>query len=162
MHQLACSLIHNYVPLFIKPAFTLAWTRPAPDGGHVYAASPRLPLSWVNTCGPLFGNTIATLLVDGRSAEVLFEQLRGPDALDEVRSAGCGSVDLPDWVCVADAGPARLCRRLAGPTVRCRHRLDALDRDRRSSTRTVASVRATANDASAMRLTPVPPLKVSR
>jgi len=75
---------------------------------------------------------------------------------------GCRSVDLPDWVCIADAGPARRLHSLAGPTVRCRYRLDALDRDRRSSTHTVASVRTTANDASAMRLTPVPPLKVSR
>jgi hypothetical protein len=32
----------------------------------------------------LFGNTIAKIQVDGRSAEVLFEQPRGPDALDEV------------------------------------------------------------------------------
>ena len=29
VHQLVCSLIPNCVPLFIKPAFTLAWTRPA-------------------------------------------------------------------------------------------------------------------------------------
>jgi hypothetical protein len=41
-------------------------------------------LSWANTCGPLFGNTIATIQVDGRSAEVLFEQPRASDALDEV------------------------------------------------------------------------------
>ena len=72
---------------FIKPVFTLAWTRPAATPARWWArlrGVPPLPLSWVNTCGPLFGNTIATLLVDGRSAEVLFEQPRGPDALDEV------------------------------------------------------------------------------
>ncbi len=87
VHQLVCSPVNNYVPLFIKPVFTLAWTRPAAKLARWWARLrhvPPLPLSWVNTCGPLFGNTIATLLVDGRSAEVLFEQPRGADALEEV------------------------------------------------------------------------------
>ena len=87
VHQLVCSPVHNYVPLFVKPAFTLGWTRPAAALARWWARRrgvPPLPLSWANTCGPLFGNTIATLQVDGRSAEVLFEQPRGPVVLDEV------------------------------------------------------------------------------
>ena len=87
VHQLVCSPVNNYVPLYIKPAFTLSWTRPAAALARWWArlrGVPPLSLSWVNTCGPVFGNTIATLLVDGRSAEVLFEQPRGSDALDEV------------------------------------------------------------------------------
>ena len=87
VHQLVCSPVHNYVPLFVKPAFRLGWTRPAATLTRWWARRrgvPPLPLSWANTCGPLFGNTIATLQVDGRSAEVLFEQPRGSDALDEV------------------------------------------------------------------------------
>ena len=87
MHQLVCSPVHNYVPFFVKPAFTLGWTKPAAAITSLWARRrglPPLPLSWTNTCGPLFGNTIATLQVDGRSAEVLFEQPRGPDALEEV------------------------------------------------------------------------------
>jgi len=87
VHQLVCSPVNNYVPLFIKPAFTLSWTRPAAALARWWARRrgvPSLPLSWANTCGPLFGNTIATIQVDGRSAEVLFEQPRGSDALDEV------------------------------------------------------------------------------
>ena len=87
VHQLVCSPVNNYVPLFIKPAFTLSWTRPAAALARWWARRrgvPSLPLSWANTCGPLFENTIATIQVDGLSAEVLFEQPRGPDALDEV------------------------------------------------------------------------------
>lgn len=87
VHQLVCSPVNNYVPLFVKPVFTLAWTRPAAKLARWWARLrhvPALPLSWVSTCGPLFGNTIATLLVDGRSAEVLFEQPRGADVLEEV------------------------------------------------------------------------------
>jgi hypothetical protein len=86
-HQLVCSPVHNYVPLFIKPVFTLGWTRPAATLIRWWARRRGilpLPLTWANTCGPLFGNTIAKIQVDGRSAEVLFEQPRGPDALDEV------------------------------------------------------------------------------
>ena len=86
VHQLVCSPVRNYVPLFVKPPFTLG------DASCGCAARwwarrrgvRPLPLSWANTCGPLFGNTIATLQVDGRSAEVFFEQPRGSDALEEV------------------------------------------------------------------------------
>ena len=87
VHQLVCSPIHNYVPLFVKPAFTLGWTRPAAALTRRLArrrGSAPLPLTWANTCGPLFGNTIATFLADGRDAEVFFEQPRGPAVLDEV------------------------------------------------------------------------------
>ena len=87
VHQLVCSPVHNYVPLFIKPAFTLGWMRPAAALTRWWARRrgfPPHPLSWTNTCGPLFGNTIATLRVDGRDAEVFFEQPRGPSTLDEV------------------------------------------------------------------------------
>lgn len=68
-HQLVCSPVNNYAPLFVKPVFTLAWTRPAATLARWWARPrhvPALPLSWANTCGSLFGNTIATLLVDGR------------------------------------------------------------------------------------------------
>ena len=87
VYQLVCSPVNNYVPAFVKPAFTLGWSRPAAALARWWAhrhGVPALPLSWANTCGPLFGNTIGTLQVDGRSAQVLFEQPRGPDALDEV------------------------------------------------------------------------------
>ena len=85
VHQLVCSPVHNYVPLYVKPAFRLGWTRPAAKLARWWARRRGvlpLPLSWANTCGPLFGNTIATLQVDGRTAEVIFEQPRSSDALD--------------------------------------------------------------------------------
>jgi hypothetical protein len=36
--------------------------------------APPKPVSWEREAGPLFGNTIATLDVDGRRARVFFEQ----------------------------------------------------------------------------------------
>jgi hypothetical protein len=47
------------------------------------------------------------------------------------------------------------------PRAEAGHRLDAPGADRRCSTHTVASVRTTVNEASARRLAPVPPWKVS-
>jgi hypothetical protein len=87
VHQLVCSPVNNYVPLLLKPAFKLSWTRPAAVLARWWArlrGVPPLPLFWVNTCGPLFGNTIATIQVHGRTAEVLLEQPCDSDALDEV------------------------------------------------------------------------------
>ncbi|MDG5486393.1 alkaline phosphatase D family protein [Mycolicibacterium gadium] len=87
VHQLVCSPVHNYVPLFVKPAFLLGWTKPAAAVTRWWvrrAGVPSPPVAWTNICGPLFGNTIATVEVDGRSAEVFFEQPGRTDALQEV------------------------------------------------------------------------------
>jgi phosphodiesterase/alkaline phosphatase D-like protein len=87
VHQLVCSPVHNYVPLFIKPAFTLGWTKPAAALIRWWARRrglPMPPMTWTNVCGPLFGNTIATVELNDRAAQVFFEQPRGSAALDEV------------------------------------------------------------------------------
>jgi hypothetical protein len=86
VHQLVCSPVHNYVPLFIKPAFTLGWSRPAAAVIRWWVRRrgvPAPPVTWSNVCGPLFGNTIATVQIDDRNAEVLFEQPRKSAALEE-------------------------------------------------------------------------------
>jgi phosphodiesterase/alkaline phosphatase D-like protein len=87
VHQLVCSPVHNYVPPFVKPMFILGWTRPAGAVTRWWlrrrgVSSP--PLTWTNVCGPLLGNTIATLEINGRGAEVLFEQPSRTTALEEV------------------------------------------------------------------------------
>ena len=80
VHQLVCSPVHNYVPSYLRPVFRLSWSsraagpaRPARRWARRRGA-PSAPLSWVKRCGPLFGNTVATLGLDGRHAEVVFEQ----------------------------------------------------------------------------------------
>ncbi len=87
VHQLVCSPVHNDVPAFIKPVFRLGWSPRLAPVTRRWArrhGSPPLPVSWRKVCGPLFGNTIATLLIRGREAEVLFEQPTASSALDEV------------------------------------------------------------------------------
>lgn len=85
VHQLVCSPVHNYVPSYVKPVFKLGWSRrlaPLMRRWALRHGSPELTVNWTNTAGPVFGNTIATLLLSGREAEVLFEQ---PDTSTELR-----------------------------------------------------------------------------
>jgi PhoD-like phosphatase len=77
VHQLTCSPVHNKMEWYIRPGFRLSWSRAmrwlaAAWASH--AGAPPKPLSWHRIAGPLFGNTIATLDIRGRRAEVLFEQ----------------------------------------------------------------------------------------
>jgi phosphodiesterase/alkaline phosphatase D-like protein len=86
VHQLVCSPVHNYVPLFIKPVFRLSWTRPAAAVTRWWVRQrgvPSPPMTWTDVCGPLFGNTIATVEVNDRTAEVFFEQPRKSTTLQE-------------------------------------------------------------------------------
>lgn len=81
VHQLVCSPVHNYVPWYVKPVFTLGWSGWA---GRLtrrwlrHRGMPQPPIDWRNLSGPLFGNTIAVLHTTGRDADVVFEQ-PGPD-----------------------------------------------------------------------------------
>ena len=86
VHQLVCSPVHNYVPAYVKPVFRLGWSPRLSRLARRYArrqGAPDLPIAWRNLSGPLFGNTIATLITSGRRAEVLFEQPSGSGELVE-------------------------------------------------------------------------------
>jgi hypothetical protein len=48
-----------------------------------YAGAPPKPVSWERTIGPFFGNTVATLDIRGRRAEVIFEQPQSAASLTE-------------------------------------------------------------------------------
>ncbi|MEJ3658396.1 alkaline phosphatase D family protein [Actinomycetes bacterium KLBMP 9759] len=86
VHQLTCSPVHNKLDWYIKPGFSAAWSRPARAVASAWAASngaPPKPVSWERLAGPLFGNTIATLDIDGRTARVFFEQPVSASSLTE-------------------------------------------------------------------------------
>jgi phosphodiesterase/alkaline phosphatase D-like protein len=77
VHQLTCSPVHNRMQWIVKPGFRLGWSRAARRVAELWSlrlGAPPKPLSWERSAGPLFGNTIATLELTGRHAEVLFEQ----------------------------------------------------------------------------------------
>ncbi|GAA2540602.1 alkaline phosphatase D family protein [Pseudonocardia hydrocarbonoxydans] len=77
VHQLTCSPVHNHVEWFVKPGFRLGWsqfTRRLTERWSERAGAPPKAVDWERLAGPLFGNTIATLDISGRRAEVFFEQ----------------------------------------------------------------------------------------
>ncbi|MDN5748988.1 MAG: alkaline phosphatase family protein [Pseudonocardia sp.] len=77
VHQLTCSPVHNKVDWIIQPGFRLGWSRVMrrwTERWSQRAGVPPKPVDWERLAGPLFGNTIATLDVRGRRAEVVFEQ----------------------------------------------------------------------------------------
>jgi phosphodiesterase/alkaline phosphatase D-like protein len=86
VHQLTCSPVHNRMQWFIRPGFRLGWSRAACRLAERWArraGAPPPPVSWRRLAGPLFGNTIATLDINGPTAEVFFEQPRSSAALVE-------------------------------------------------------------------------------
>jgi hypothetical protein len=87
IHQLTCSPVHNHVEWFIKPGFRLGWSRTLASLTRRWATrsgAPPVPVTWERLAGPLFGNLIATLDIDGRRAEVVFEQPRSAASLCEL------------------------------------------------------------------------------
>jgi phosphodiesterase/alkaline phosphatase D-like protein len=87
VHQLTCSPVHNHIDWIVRPGFRLGWSRGARWLARRWAAhvgAPAPPVGWERVVGPLFGNMIATLELDGRHAEVAFEQPRSAASLAEL------------------------------------------------------------------------------
>jgi hypothetical protein len=78
VYQLTCSPVHNYVPTAMRLAFRLSWSRAAERVMRFLldrvSKVPPAELDWSRMCGPMFGDQIATLTLDGRSATLLFER----------------------------------------------------------------------------------------
>jgi hypothetical protein len=88
VYQLTCSPLHNYVPAAMKVAFRIAWSRAAEriTAGILRRTGPvpQPSLSWDRLCDPTFGNAIATLVLDGRRAELVLERSAGLDDAAEL------------------------------------------------------------------------------
>jgi len=70
--QLTCSPFHNSIPLPMRLVFKLAWSRFAhrlSAGLSRLGRVPPVDISWETTAGPYFGNHVAMLKIDGRTAE---------------------------------------------------------------------------------------------
>ena len=82
VYQLTCSPIHNQERL-MRPLFALAWWKPLARLLRWWMLrSPDiepLPVDWVKRHGPDYGNTIATLTLDGSSATLLLEEAEGDE-----------------------------------------------------------------------------------
>ena len=78
VYQLTCSPVHNYVPTAMRLAFRLSWSRVAERVTRFLldrvSRVPPAELDWSRLRGPLFGDQIATLTLEGRSAALLIEK----------------------------------------------------------------------------------------
>jgi phosphodiesterase/alkaline phosphatase D-like protein len=72
VYQIVASPVHHSVPLSQRTIFRLGWSRLLGLLTRTLGRwddVPDLPLTWTKTAGPYFGNGLAQLLLDGRSAE---------------------------------------------------------------------------------------------
>ncbi|OLL71477.1 Phosphodiesterase/alkaline phosphatase D [Pseudonocardia sp. Ae168_Ps1] len=85
VHQLTCSPVHNIIPGFMRVLFRVTWSRAIARFSTSWTrgtGTGRAGVAWERTAGPLFGNLIATLELDGRRAAVRFERPRTASVLD--------------------------------------------------------------------------------
>ncbi|MDP9250339.1 MAG: alkaline phosphatase family protein [Chloroflexota bacterium] len=75
--QIMCSPIHNTIPLLMQLVFHVGWSNTIEGIVRFLARRtgvPPLPIHWHHPSGPHFGNTLALLILDGRSARVRLER----------------------------------------------------------------------------------------
>jgi len=80
--QITCSPVRNRVPATMRLAFRLGWSRVAEHGTRLVlgrvARIPRPSLTWRRIAGPVFGNAVASLVLDGRRADLVIESPVSP------------------------------------------------------------------------------------
>ena len=76
--QLTCSPLNNFVPPAMRVTFRVTWGRVAEFVVRrllrLVGPVPAPPITWRRVCGPYFGNEIASLVLDGRRAELRLER----------------------------------------------------------------------------------------
>jgi hypothetical protein len=84
VYQVTCSPIHNTIPRFMRVVFRAGWSRTAERimvSLADWVGVPPLPIRWHHPTGPHFGNELALLVFDGRSARIVLERSMRPPTL---------------------------------------------------------------------------------
>jgi phosphodiesterase/alkaline phosphatase D-like protein len=77
VYQITCSPINNTIPLAMQVVFRISWSRTVERIVRFldrWAHVPPVPIQWHHPSGPHFGNMLALLTLDGRSARVRLER----------------------------------------------------------------------------------------
>jgi hypothetical protein len=75
--QVTCSPFHNTIPRAMQLVFHVGWSRTfelAMKGISRLSGVPSLPIHWHHPTGPHYGNALATLILDGRTARLRLER----------------------------------------------------------------------------------------
>jgi PhoD-like phosphatase len=103
VYQLTCSPIHNTIPRLMRIVFRMGWSRTAERVTRAlarFAGVAPLPIAWHHPTGPHFGNELALLVFDGRSARIVLERSVPPPkpvAGEDKDAAGPGLVIVVDY-----------------------------------------------------------------
>ena len=84
VYQITCSPIHNTIPRLMRVVFRMGWSNTAQRVTRAlgrFARVPSLPIHWHHPTGPHFGNELALLVFDGRSARIVLERSVKPPRL---------------------------------------------------------------------------------
>ncbi|MEA2608014.1 MAG: hypothetical protein QOJ75_257, partial [Chloroflexota bacterium] len=84
VYQLTCSPLHNTIPRLMRVVFRMGWSKTAERATLAlanFAGVPPLPIKWHHPSGPHFGNELALLVFDGRSARIVLERSVPPPRL---------------------------------------------------------------------------------
>jgi hypothetical protein len=80
VYQLTCSPVHNWVPTVLNLSFRATWNGTVEHVVRILLSNlarvPRPPLRWRRVDRIVFGNAIATLVLEGRAARVVIESSR--------------------------------------------------------------------------------------
>ncbi|HEV2087890.1 MAG TPA: alkaline phosphatase D family protein [Cryptosporangiaceae bacterium] len=77
IYQIVVSPVHHGIPLVMKLAFTVGWSRLARRMARPFARWARAPHAsprWTRLSGPYYGNELGTLVLDGRIARFHLER----------------------------------------------------------------------------------------
>jgi PhoD-like phosphatase len=75
--QVTCSPIRNSIPLAMRLVFHIGWSHTVEKVIRLLdrlTLVPDVPIAWHHPIGPLFGNMLAQLTLDGRSARLRLER----------------------------------------------------------------------------------------
>jgi len=81
VYQITCSPMHNTIPRAMRVVFRLGWSKKAARVMHAlgrFAGVDPMLIEWHHPTGPHFGNELALLIFEGRSARVVLERSLPP------------------------------------------------------------------------------------
>lgn len=85
VYQITCSPIHNTIPRLMRLVFRVGWSHTAERVILLLdrlTRVPPVPIRWHHPSGPNFGNMLALLTFDGRSANIRLERAVRTGATD--------------------------------------------------------------------------------
>jgi hypothetical protein len=97
VYQLTCSPFHNSIPLPMRLVFRAAWSSHAQSAARRLARFARVPdveIDWRTAAGPFFGNHLAELRLDGRSATFSLSRSARTDAGTRAERVPDADLDL--------------------------------------------------------------------